>query len=70
MPGFGIKTVNRVLSSRKLKALRYHDLIRIGATMVHAKPFVSCLDWTPAKTLDRNDLAERFKPAPTQLSLF
>jgi putative DNA modification/repair radical SAM protein len=70
VPGFGTRTVERILASRKLKALRYDDLIRIGAVMAHAKPFITCLDWRPAKVLDSADLRQRFMPAPTQLSLF
>lgn len=70
VPGFGTRSVDRILSSRKLKALRYDDLIRIGAVMAHAKPFITCLDWRPVKVLDSADLRQRFTPAPKQLSLF
>jgi putative DNA modification/repair radical SAM protein len=70
VPGFGTRTVSRILSSRRQKTLRYDDLVRIGATMSHAKPFITCLDWTPGKTLDGEGLRQRFMPAPTQLSLF
>src|SRR5262249_31990430 len=70
VPGFGTKTVDRILSSRKLKTLRYEDLIRIGAVMAHAKPFITSVDWRPVKVLDSADLRQRFAPAPAQLSLF
>jgi putative DNA modification/repair radical SAM protein len=70
VPGFGTKTVDRILSSRKLKTLRYEDLIRIGAVMAHAKPFITCPDWRPVKVLDGADLRQRFTPPPAQLSLF
>jgi putative DNA modification/repair radical SAM protein len=70
VPGFGSKTVNRILSSRNNKALRYDDLIRIGATMKNAKSFITCADWTPGKSLDQDSLRQRFMPQPAQLSLF
>ncbi|NLS00482.1 putative DNA modification/repair radical SAM protein [Rhizobium sp. P38BS-XIX] len=70
VPGFGTKTVGRILSSRRNKTLRYDDLVRIGATMAHAKPFIACADWTPGQSLDREGLKQRFMPPPKQLSLF
>jgi len=70
VPGFGTKTVNRILISRRQRALRYDDLLRLGAVMSKAKPFVSCLGWSPVKLGDSDRLRQRFKPAPKQLSLF
>jgi putative DNA modification/repair radical SAM protein len=70
VPGFGTKTVGRILSSRRTKSLRHDDLVRIGATMKHARPFIACVDWTPGKSLDGEGLKQRFLPPPTQLSLF
>mgnify|MGYP001339331124 CR=1 FL=1 len=70
VPGFGTKTVNRILASRRIKKLRYDDLVRLGATMSHARPFIACLDWRPVAVLDEARLKERFMPAPKQLSLF
>lgn len=70
VPGFGTKTVNRILSSRRQRSLRYDDLLRLGAIMSKAKPFVSCLDWSPRKLSDTENLRQRFLPAPRQLRLF
>ncbi|MGV3548516.1 putative DNA modification/repair radical SAM protein [Rhizobium sp.] len=70
VPGFGTKTVNRILTSRRQRALRYDDLLRLGAVMSKAKPFVSCLGWSPVKLGDSDGLKQRFKAAPKQLSLF
>lgn len=70
VPGFGTKTVNRILTSRRQRALRYDDLLRLGAVMSKAKPFISCLGWSPAKLSDSDGLEQRFKPGPKQLSLF
>ena len=70
VPGFGTKTVNRILGSRRQRALRYDDLLRLGAVMSKAKPFISCLGWSPVKLGDCEGLRQRFKPQPKQLSLF
>jgi putative DNA modification/repair radical SAM protein len=70
VPGFGTKTVNRVLSSRRQRPLRYDDLLRLGALMSKAKPFVSCIGWSPVKLGDSDALHRRFRPEPRQLSLF
>ena len=66
VPGFGTRTVDRILSSRRQRSLRYDDLLRLGAVMSKAKPFVSCLGWAPVKLGD----SDRLKPEPKQLSLF
>ncbi len=70
IPGFGIKTVNRILTTRRHRALRYDDLIRMGASMKKARAFVTLTDWTPGALTDTVDLRARFAPPPEQLSLF
>ena len=70
VPGFGTKTVNRILSARRHRSLRYEDLTRIGAAMKKARAFVTCGGWTPGGLTDSADLRARFAPPPEQLSLF
>ena len=70
VPGFGTRTVDRVLKARRSGTLRYGDLLRIGARMGTAKAFVTVPDWSPAGMIDSADLRARFAPAPAQLSLF
>ncbi len=70
VPGFGVKTVNRILSTRRHRSLRYEDLIRIGALMKKAQPFITLQGWTPGKLTDSAGLRARFAPPPEQLSLF
>ncbi|AZQ67469.1 putative DNA modification/repair radical SAM protein [Silicimonas algicola] len=69
VPGFGTKTVKRILATRRHRSVRYEDLTRMGANLRHAKPFISLLDWTPRGLLDLSDLRARFAPPPEQLSL-
>ncbi|SFD13177.1 putative DNA modification/repair radical SAM protein [Tropicimonas isoalkanivorans] len=70
VPGFGTRTVERILSTRRHRTLRYGDLQRMGALLKKAKPFITLRDWTPGALTDSADLRARFAPPPEQLSLF
>jgi predicted DNA-binding helix-hairpin-helix protein len=70
VPGFGTKSVGRILGARRHKRLRYDDLARIGAQMKKAQPFVTAADWSPGAATDSAGLRARFAPPPEQLSLF
>lgn len=70
VPGFGTKTVARILAARRSGPVRYADLLRIGARMKHAAPFICLPDWTPGGLTDSAGLRARFAPPPEQLSLF
>jgi putative DNA modification/repair radical SAM protein len=70
VPGFGTKTVGRILSTRRHRSLRYEDLSRMGAAMKKARPFVTAQGWSPRALADSDDLRARFAPPPEQLSLF
>lgn len=68
VPGFGTKTVKRLLLARRQKSLRYGDLKRIGALMSKARPFIVTPDWSPGTSLDAVDLKCKLA-APRQLVL-
>ncbi|EKE44000.1 Radical SAM [Oceaniovalibus guishaninsula JLT2003] len=70
VPGFGVKTVNRILAARRHRTLRYEDLTRMGASMKKARSFISAGGWSPGAALDSAALRTRFAPPPMQLSLF
>ncbi|WP_300035298.1 putative DNA modification/repair radical SAM protein [uncultured Roseobacter sp.] len=70
VPGFGTKTVKRVLGTRRHRTLRYDDLVRMGAPMKKARAFVTCAGWTPGGLTDSENLRARFAPPPEQMSLF
>ncbi|WP_299872735.1 putative DNA modification/repair radical SAM protein [uncultured Sulfitobacter sp.] len=70
VPGFGTKSVGRILSARRNGALGYDDLRRIGALVKKAKPFIVARDWQPGGLTDAANLRARFAPPPEQLSLF
>ena len=70
VPGFGTKTVNRLLATRRHRTLGYEDLTRMGARMKQAKPFITARGWSPGALIDSADLRARFAPKAEQLSLF
>ncbi|MBK8909646.1 MAG: putative DNA modification/repair radical SAM protein [Rhodospirillales bacterium] len=69
VPGFGVKTVTRILATRRHRRLGYEDLRKLGATLKKARPFVTMRDWTPGALTDSAELRARFAPPPEQLAL-
>lgn len=69
VPGFGTRTVGRVLTTRRHRTLRYEDLQRMGAALKKARPFITVRGWTPGALTDSADLRARFAPPPEQLQL-
>ncbi len=70
VPGFGTRSVARILAARRLRTLRYDDVARIGANMKAARPFVTLGGWSPGRLIDSADLRARLAPPPEQLQLF
>lgn len=70
IPGFGTKTVSRILTTRRLRRLRYEDLARMGASMKKARAFITAQGWSPGALSDSATLRARFTPPPQQMSLF
>jgi putative DNA modification/repair radical SAM protein len=69
VPGFGVRSVDRMLAARRRGRLRYEHLASAGAVMKNARPFIVADGWTPAGMLDDAALRARFAPPPEQLSL-
>ena len=68
VPGFGIRTVDRIIATRSLGAIRFADLSRLHVARNKALPFIVLSDYRPSPaTLDGAGLATRFKPKATQL---
>lgn len=70
VPGFGIKTANRIVATRRHRHLQYDDLIRMGASMKKARSFIVCGGWSPRGLTDSATLRANFVPPPVQMSLF
>lgn len=71
VPGLGRRTVNRILSTRRHRALRLADLGRFGVSVRKTGPFIIARDYRPRSALSETDnLRARLVPAPVQLDLF
>ena len=68
-PGLGVRSVDRLLQARRLKALTLEDVRRIARRIDKLKPFIVAADWRPNALTDRADLRQRLAP-PRQLELF
>ena len=69
VPGFGTRSVKRILEARRSGRLGYADLMRIGANMKLAKAFIIARDWSCGSLIEIADLRQRFVPPAQQLSL-
>ncbi len=70
VPGFGTRSVQRILDARRHRTLRYEDLLKIGCVLRHAQPFITLPGWSPRALPDAEHLRARFAPPPEQMSLF
>ena len=70
VPGLGVKAVQRLLQSRRVRRLRSDDLARLHVPVAKVLPFVLLADHQPGKSLDAVDLARTLRPVPQQASLF
>jgi predicted DNA-binding helix-hairpin-helix protein len=71
VPGLGVRTVDRILSSRRVRSLRTDDLARLKVSLRKVSPFLVLPDHRPTKLLDRADLKSWLRPnAARQLDLF
>lgn len=69
IPGMGTSTAAAIIRSRGNRTLRLADLAVLTRTWKRLKPWIICLDWTPGKVLDSDDLAMRLARKPDQLQL-
>jgi putative DNA modification/repair radical SAM protein len=70
VPGLGVKSVDKLIASRRHTRLRLADIARFCRSIDPVRPFVVAADWTPGATLDRIDLRAKLAPPAKQLSLF
>ena len=70
VPGLGVKAVDRILASRRLRRLRLDDVARLTTSIAKLRPFLIASDWRPVHLTDRIDLKRSLGAAPSQLELF
>lgn len=70
VPGFGSKTVDRILETRRWTHIRIADLAKLHIPRAKALPFIALADHRPAvRLLDSSRLIDLFKPPAQQLGL-
>ena len=71
VPGVGLRSAQRIVSTRRFGILRWEDLAKLGVVMKRARFFLSCgvraPDRTPAGTALRQHLTKAEKQCLTQL---
>jgi putative DNA modification/repair radical SAM protein len=70
VPGLGVKTVDRILSTRRHHRLRLDDVARMAGSIDKARPFIAAADWSPGGLTDDAKLRQKLAPPPEQLALF
>jgi predicted DNA-binding helix-hairpin-helix protein len=70
VPGLGVKTVGRMLSTRRVKRLTLEDVARLAGSVKACRAFIVADDWTPGALTDSEALRGRLTPPPRQLELF
>jgi len=70
VPGLGIKSIDRIIATRRHHSLRLDDLARLTASIDKVRPFVETTDWTPGGLTDDARLRAKLAPPPEQLALF
>jgi predicted DNA-binding helix-hairpin-helix protein len=71
VPGFGVKTVDRIVRSRQHRKLRFADVKRLGAVLRKARPFITTPDYRPAGDTPSKNLRDMLgDSANPQKSLF
>ena len=68
VPGFGRKTVDRIIAARRHTSIRLADLSRLHVPRLKALPFIVLADHRP-RAHDDHTLAEHFRPKAEQLAL-
>jgi putative DNA modification/repair radical SAM protein len=70
VPGFGARSVDRMLDIRRYCRLRLADLIKLRTALNRAKAFIVTADYRPSNRTARTRLAIIQPPPVIQLSLF
>jgi putative DNA modification/repair radical SAM protein len=70
VPGLGVKSVARIIASRRHRTLRLDDVGRLAGSLRKLRPFLIAADHRPVHLTDREDLRGLIAPPAEQLSLF
>lgn len=68
VPGFGVRSVDKMIQIRRYTRLRVRDLMTMKVAFNRAKYFIITADYRPP-TLSQGNLVSKFSPQPSQLVL-
>lgn len=69
VPGLGKTAVDRILTARRVRAIRLEDITRLRVPVARVLPFLVFPNHSPHGLIDRMDLKSRLVPTPRQLAL-
>jgi putative DNA modification/repair radical SAM protein len=71
VPGIGLRSARRIVDLRRLKRIRFEDLVRLRCVMDKARPFIVTSDYRPRQdTLESDILRRQLADQPAQMALF
>jgi putative DNA modification/repair radical SAM protein len=70
VPGLGVKTVQRIIAARTVRAIRMDDLVRLRVSMKKVAPFIVVPDHSAVRLIDDLALRGKLSRPPQQLGLF
>jgi predicted DNA-binding helix-hairpin-helix protein len=70
VPGLGVKTVQRIIAARRVRAIGHDDLVRLRVPLRKVLPFVIVRGARPSALLDSLALEHALRTPPEQLALF
>ncbi|MEH6493846.1 putative DNA modification/repair radical SAM protein [Halopseudomonas sp.] len=71
IPGIGVRSAERIVSLRRLKRIRYDDVVRLRCVIEKAKPFIVTSDYRPRQDAQESGaLRQQLSDQPAQMALW
>jgi len=71
VPGIGVRSAERIVSLRRLKRIRYDDVVRLRCVIEKAKPFIVTSDYRPRQDAQESStLRQQLSDQPAQMALW
>ncbi len=69
IPGLGVKTIDKIISARRMRLLGLEDVVHLTRSLEKCRPFIITRDWRPVRLADA-EIEARMRPVAQQLELF
>jgi len=71
IPGIGVRSAQRIVDLRRLKRIRFDDVVRLRCVIEKAKPFMITSDYHPQQaSLESSVLRRQLSDQPAQMALW